>query len=270
MATYTKAVSETASSPSDAVTRTPGPSTSVVSFAAAATPLDVCSDGVGGIWLTCYSGTGVLTFRATDGVLLNTYQWTYMYGLCSGNGYVWSTNHSNGNLYRFTPGTYALSITSPSGYRVDYYPNYDPVSNSVWCSQMGAPANHLQVSASTTTVLSSYNAGSGSYYSGASDGTNWWIPCANETHITVLASNGGTLVNNLTAPHSYPYCCVFDGRYMWVSYSGNAYLTKYDPTTFAVVADYPIISSSGGYICLDNQKNIWLNGLNTVLQYSTP
>ena len=85
----------------------------------------------------------------------------------------------------------------------------------------------------------------------AYDGSRVWVTDYTSSDVTVVASNGNVVKSFLLPANAHPEGILFDGHYIWVANNGvgssiSNTVSKYDPGTLTLLANYPVGQNPDG------------------------
>jgi DNA-binding beta-propeller fold protein YncE len=136
---------------------------------------------------------------------------------------------------------------------------------NVWVSVQEIGGGYVRKLSSSGAVLTSTPVGTAPLEM-TYDGSRVWVTDYNTSDVTVVDANGNAIKTFQLPANTDPEGIKFDGRYVWVANNGvgsplSNTVSKYDPATLTLVANYPVglnpdgVAFDGSYIWVTNSNS---------------
>ena len=137
--------------------------------------------------------------------------------------------------------------------------------HNVWVAVEEDGGGRVKKLGSSGVVRSSTNVGIAPLEM-AYDGARVWVTDYTSSDVTVVSADGAVVKSFALPAHANPEGIVFDGTYIWVANNGvgstlSNTVSKYDPGTLTLVANYPVglnpdgLAFDGTYLWVTNSNS---------------
>ncbi len=225
-----------------------------------ASPVDLCYDGNGGMWVSNYAGNTVTRYWRDTGAVVGTYAvGTAPKGVVAAGSFIWVCNSDDNTVSKLTlagvtVGVFACGGTSPQELCFD--------GENIWTANY-LSNNVSKIRISDGAVVGVYGVGTSPFIV-CFDGTYVWSANYGSDNVTKLLASNGSVAGTYAVGAS-PIGICWDGAYIWVAANIAGSVQKLNPNTGAVIGTLSGLTSP--YLICSDGVRIWcsLNGTDSVV-----